>query len=872
MRALFRMLVGWRRAERELDAELRFHLEKQREANIAAGLAPDEARRQALIALGGIDKTREEYRDALGLRLLSDFVQDIRYALRQMRRSAGFTAVAAITLALGIGANTAIFSVVDAVLLRPLPIREPERVVVLHDQLPKLNLPRTGISALQFRDYSAHTDLFESTALLGDQAFNLTGGDQPQRVQGMRATASVFPLLGIQPALGRAFTTGDDTYGNQHVVLLSQALWQGMFGGARGAIGQRVQLDGQSYEVVGVLPEQIQLLYPDAQLWIPMALSPEDLGENRRWSLGYTMLARLRPQVAMGRARAEMAAHAARINSFGGFGIEVRSLLEEQVGEVREPLYTLLGGVGLVLLIACVNIANLLLARAGTRSREIGIRAAMGAGRRRIVTQLLTESLLLAVFGGALGLLLANWAIAGLVRLAPANLPHASTIRLDPGVLGFTLVVSLAAGFLFGLAPALHAVKSDLNRVLKASGRSSTEGAGRQALRRTLVISEVALALVLLVCSGLLLRSLGKLLDVNPGFDPANVLTARISLPSARYDEPAKINAFARSLLDRVAPLPGVLYSALASQPPFCPGAGDSTFAIRDYDPGPNAPQPHADLVYSSPNYFAAMRIPLLRGRLYTEAEMLAQGATAGPGAVVVIDEALARRFWRGEDAVGKALAWSTRGPWRTIVGVVGTVRRGNLAAQPEGTIYFPYYRGDMTLVVRPAGDPTSLAAALREQVRAVDPHQPVYNMKTMAERIEASVARRRFAAMLLALFAALALGLALIGLNGVIAYLAAQRTCEIGIRMALGAQRGDIVRLILREGLLMALGGVAAGLAAAFLATRLIATQLFGVRPVDAVTFVAVPVLLTSASLLAGYIPARRAAKVDPVVALRYE
>src|SRR6266566_9394632 len=496
----------------------------------------------------------------------------------------------------------------------------------------------------------------------------------------------------------------------------------------------------------------------------------------------------------------------------------------------------------------------------------------MGAARGRIVTQLLTESLLLAVLGGALGLLIAEWGCQLLIRMAPANLLCGTAIGLDPVVLLFTLTVSIVVGVLFGLAPALEASRRDLAGALKEGGRGTPEASGRQGLRRALVISEIALAIVLLICSGLLLRSFEKLLEVKPGFDPTNVLTAQLSLPRTKYTDEAKVASFSDALLARVSSLPGVLHAAMADQPPLTPGTDNSVFSIRDYHPGPKDPQPHADTIYTTPDYFAAMRIPLLQGRTYLESEMRPNRGPIGEGSVVVIDEALAKIFWGRESALGKQLGWGDKGPWATIVGVVGTVRSDDLAEESKGTIYFPYRTGGMTLVARTASDPRPFAETLREQVQATDPDQPVYDIKTMSERVQASLERRRFAAMLLAMFAALAFVLALIGLNGVVAYLVTQRTHEIGIRMALGARRGDVLRLVVSQALVMAVSGVAAGTVAAALATRLLASQLFGVHPLDAETFLVVSGLLIAAALAASYLPARRATRVDPMVALRYE
>ena len=797
--------------------------------------------------------------------------QDIRYGARLLAKSPGFTFVAVLTLALGIGANTGIFSVVKAVLLRPLPIREPGRVVVLHLQLPKVNLPRTEMSALQYRDLSARTDLFESTGALNGRSFNLTGGEQPVRVAAKRATAGTFTMFGVAPVLGRAFTPDEDTYPNHHVLLLSHSFWQRVYGGDPGVVGKKAQLDGESYEVIGVLPARLEAVYPSTEIWVPMAFRPAELTENRRWSLSHSMLARLRPGVTLAQAQAAMDAEAKRMAGFGDVGIEVRPLVDEKVGDVRQPLLVLLGAVVMVLLIACTNIANLLLARSGARAREMAIRAAVGAGRVQMLRQLLTESTLLALCGGALGLLFAVWGIDVLARFTPPSFPR-NGIGIDTGVLAFTLGVSVLAGFLSGAAPALHASRSDLAEALKEGGRTGA-GAPRYGLRRALVISEIALALVLLVCSGLLLRSLGKLLDVKPGFDPSNVLTMRMSLPWSKYPGPgtARVGVFADSLLERVKAQPGVLHAAVANQPPLVSGLDNSVFAVRGYNPGPNDPAPHADTVYATPDYFAAMGIPLLRGRTYTQAEMRTMVAIS-EGSPVVIDQALASTFWPGQDPVGKQLAWGERGPWATIIGVVATAHVSELGTASKGTIYFPTYLSELTLVVRTASSPMRSAEMVRAQVRAVDPDQPVYDVKTMGERMDASVAERRFAAMLLAVFAGLALLLALLGLHGVIAYLVAQRTHEIGIRLALGAQQADVLRLVLGQGMKLVLGGVGLGVLASLAATRVLEKMLFGVSTLDPQSFAVVGTLLLGVAMLACYLPARRAMRVDPMVALRYE
>jgi putative ABC transport system permease protein len=545
-------------------------------------------------------------------------------------------------------------------------------------------------------------------------------------------------------------------------------------------------------------------------------------------------------------------------------------LVEERLSDVRRPLYILLGAVVVVLLISCANIANLLLARASVRSREMAIRAALGAGRRRMLRQLLTESVLLGVIGGALGVMLAAWGLSALVALAPADLPRISEARLDARVLLFSLAVSLASGIIFGLMPALVASKTDLISSLKESGRSDTASRSRSRLRRVLVAAEVGLAVVLLIGAGLLLRSFAKLLDVSPGFDSHNVLTLRFSLPRAQYNDRARVTGFLNAVLERIATTPGVEHAAAAFQPPFM-GGDNTVFTIRDRQANPGDPAPHADYLYVTSDYFRAMGIPLRKGRLFEMADMRTQGPI-GDGSAVIIDEALANRFWPDRDPIGASIGWGTQGPWARIVGVVGTVHSKDLIGAPEGAVYYPYYFGDAALVVRTADDPHRLAQTIREQMLAVDSNQPVYDIKTMDERLARSLEARRFAATLLGVFAALALLLAAIGLYGVIAYLVTQRRHEIGIRLALGASRTEVLKLVLRQAVQLALVGIALGLAAAFVLTRLLASLLYGVSATDPLTFAAICAILLAVALTASYVPARRATRIDPMVALRYE
>ena len=871
------VLFRRRRLSHDIDDELHFHLDERTQENIAAGMAPQEARRAARLSLGNPAAFHEETREVWTLPFLETLWQDIRYGLRQLRRSPGFTIVAIVTLALGIGANTAIFSVVNSVLLRPLPVHDPSRVVVFRLNVPKIKLLSSTLSPPNFRAFSRDTGVFESTAAFLEGGLYLTGSGQAQRLLAMHASATFLPLLGIHPMLGRAFTTAEDAYGRGHVVLLSQGLWRSAFGASPKAIGKRIQLNDESYRIIGVLPPSLEIVYPHVQLMVPLALPPKAFSDENEGNLYLRMLARLRPGVTLKQVRATLAVEAAReIVSISpqerpvlaGFSIEAVPLTKDVTGSVGRPLYLLLGAVLLVLLIACANVASLLLARASTRSHEMAIRAAMGAGRRRVVSQLLTESVLLSLAGGVVGLLFAWWGISALVRLAPANLPHPGTIHLDSTVLAFTFLVSILAGILFGLAPALVSSKVDLTDSLKESARSSPS-LGRSRLRRGLILSEVALTFVLLVGAGLLLRSFAKLMEVNLGFDPARLLTMDItpsrpvSGPQSRWQ--GKYAAFSRDLLRRVSAIPGVVHAALANEPPFM-GPSDSNFFIHDYHFSRSGPQPQAYTVATSPGYFATMGIPLLYGRVYSAEDIQANSPVA------VVDQALADRFWPGQSALGKQIGESTNGPWYRIIGVVGTVRNHTLARERWGTLYFPAYYPGMSLVVRTASNPATLAGAIRSQIEALDPTQAVYSVKTMSQRVAESLTQQRFAAALLALFAALALVLAAVGLYSLMAYIVAQRTHEIGIRMALGADRAGMLQMVVRQGIGLVLIGLLVGAGGALALTRVMRSLLYGVTPTDPVTFLGVAFLLGLVAFAACYLPARRAMRVDPVTALKYE
>lgn len=799
--------------------------------------------------------------------------QDIRYGLRGLLKRKGFTAVTVLTLALGIAVTTATFTVVDAVLLRKLPVADPDRVVVVHNQMPKINLPRTQVSVLHYLDYARQTDAFESAAAFTTRNFNLTGVSMPERLQAGRVTASFFPTLGIHPVAGRFFNPEEDRLGNERVVVLSTALWKRLYSSNSSALTNSIQLNGDYYQIVGVAPEAIQEIYPNVELWVPMAFTPRELSPERRGSLTHTMLARLQSGVTIERAQAIMSGVAKDISATDPeiFNIEVRSLADEYVSDVRRPLFVLLFAVVAVLLISCANVANLLLARATVRGHEIALRAALGAARGRIVRQLLTESLLIASIGGVLGTLLAIWGTRALLALAPTSLPRLSAVQVDLRILLLSFGASLVCGVIFGLVPALAASKTDLVSSLKESERTDSAGGTRQWLRRTFVVAEVAIALVLLVSGGLLIRSFGKLLDVKPGFDPHNVLTLRMSLPSAQYDKATKVAAFYDDVLARVSALPGVLHAGAAYQTPFTPGADNSVFSIRGRQANAGDPPPHADYAFVSSDYFRTIGLPIIKGRGFQPSDMRA-GNYFAPNSVAIIDEELAKRYWPNGDALGGGISWGTDGPWATIVGICATAHLHDLTEQSKGTFYLPAYVGLSTLVVRTSGDPRALTSAIREQVLAVDPNQPVYDVRTMEERIAFTLETRRFAVVLLGIFGALALLLAAIGLYGVLAFAVSQRTREIGIHMALGARARDVLIMVIKQGMSLVLVGIIFGVAGAYAVTRTIQSLLFEVGTTDPLTFVAVLVLLAVVGFVASYVPARRATKVDPLEALRYE
>jgi predicted permease len=858
--------------EKKLETELRFHLEQQIADYVAAGMTPDEARRRAQLEFGGLDQMKEACRDVGGARFLEASIQDLRFGLRQLGRNPGFTIVAVLTLALGIGANTAIFGVVDAVLLRPLPYKDPSRLVWATERFA-FNHGSAGVISPDFAGWQEHNQVFEEIgASSGGGGANLTGDGQAARVSIGNATVSFFPMLGVRPIIGRLFVPQEGTLGREHVALLSEALWRNQFGSDSRVLGRTIQLDGEAYTVVGVMPASLR---PAADLWTPFAMNESRFSpRSPNWAI-LTVVARLKAGVGIPQAQSDLEVVTHQMDKeyppqAAGFraqeSVEVIPLHQFLVHNVRSLLLILQGATALVLLIACVNVANLLLSRSVVRSREMAVRVSLGARRARLIRQSLTEALLVAVAGTGLGGVVGFWATAILKQVVPPTL--SVDIHLDLRILGFSAVTAALAVLVFGLGPAVIASRTDISESLKEGSLRIRAGRRSHRLRSLLTTAEVALSLVLLVGAGLLARSLLRLSDAPLGFDPHGLLIGTVQRPLT-ISNPAEYAAFFQAALERVQKLPAVKDAALISQYPLGPPHNGS-LRLNVQGAEQVTPAQGFRVTDISPDYFRAMRIQLLKGRVFGAAD----SAAAQP--VVIVNDVLARTLFSDRNPVGQRVSFiPTPTTWMEVVGVVSAVRGDSLEEEPGAEIFLPYLQQpsfSMTFVLRTETDPHTLAGAVRNVIQQMDKNQPVMDVATMDDVIATSIAPRRFNAMLLGVFALLALILAAVGIYGVVAYSCSQRTHEFGIRMALGAERRQVLWMVLAASARTALAGAAIGLVAAVGLTRLMSSMLYGISAHDPLTLAAVTFLLFLVALVGAYVPARRATRVDPSEALRYE
>jgi predicted permease len=846
------------------------------EAKIGEGLKPQEARRAALIELGGVEQVKERVREARMGYFLETMWQDLRYGLRVLVKSPVFTAVAALSLALGIGANTAIFSVVNGLLLRPLPYPDSERVMHVWHTPPQESFPgmkRFSVSPANYLDWKSQNDIFEQMAVYQYAGFSLSTGDDPVAVTGAAVSSEFFSVLRSNAGQGRTFLPEEEQPGRDQAVVISNGLWQRAFGANPGLIGQTLTLNSRSFTVVGIMPTGFE--FPqEAELWVPLAW--DDSERQTRSIHDYIVIARLKQDVSLAQAQAEMSTISSRLEqqypeADKGWGAVVIPLQEDLVGDIRPALLVLFSAVGFVLLIACANVANLMLARGANRQKEIAIRIALGAGRARIVRQLLSESVLLATAGGLLGLLLAGWGSGLLIRLSADSLPNPGEICIDKWALGFTLVVSFGAGIVAGIAPALQFTKTEMSEALK-QGTGRTGGSSvKQRTRKALVICEVALSLILLIGAGLMIRSFWKLQHVDPGINISNTLTMSVGLSPTKYSDAQRQAAFFDRVLEQISALPGVVSAGATTTLPLAGQGSMQPFTIEGRPESAVAEQPMAATRYISPGYFGTMGIPLRQGRFFNDQDR----ENVAP--VIIISEAMAHQLWPGQDPIGRRLTPSfhlKQGP-REIVGVVGDVKGQGLDVDLAATMYMTYKQAPrpyMTIVARTSSDPQNFIHAISKAIYSVDKEQAVMSVRTMEQVLAASVSGRRFNMTLLIAFAMLALVLAAVGVYGVMNYAVTLRRRELGIRMALGAQAADVLRLVLVQGLALTLIGIGAGLVGAYGLTHLMANLLYGVTATDFLTFVTVSGVLMAVGILASYLPARRATKVDPMIALRQE
>jgi putative ABC transport system permease protein len=815
--------------------------------------------------------------------------QDLQYGFRMLFKSPGFTIVAALTLAIGIGATCCIFSIINTVLLHPLPYNNPDRIVTVTNTFMQSGLKQIDLSVPEFIDLRDHSRLIEHIAITDPISVNLTGADQPERIQSMGISPSYFLLLGVNPLKGRAFIPEDEQPGITEIAVISYGLWQRRFGSDADIVGKKLRLDYDSYTIVGVMPRGFRHPNPqgnsDVEVWFPAGFRADPFPEPSRKDHRFSVLARLKPGVTLKQAQADIESIATGLRTAypdlysgdTGWSIVLTPLQEQIVGKMRPALLMLLGAVWLVLLISCSNIANLLLARATVRQKEVAIRTAMGATRARIIRQLLTESVLLALFSGVLGLLLALWSTNVVKRIGPVILPRADEIQIDKTVLGFALVVSLFTGLIFGLAPAYYSSKINLNEMLKEGGRAAGTGVRGNRVRSLLVVAEFAMALVLVISAGLLIKSFWRIQSVNPGFATRDVLTLGITLPypnnpeTGKYFESYQRSMFYRKLLQRVEVLPGIESAGMISRVPLSGLKGSQEFIIEGRENGEAVANAAAESQRISPSYFRTMSIPLLKGRDFTE-----QDDIKSPG-VAIINMTMARQLWPNEDPLGHRikLAGVPDARWLSIIGVASDVKTYGLDVDTPNEVYMSYLqRGPLTatLVVRTFSDPLSISNALQREVREVDADQPTYNVKMMDEIMSVAVGQKHFSMFLLGAFALIAIVLAAVGIYAVMSYTVTQRTHEMGIRMALGAQPRHIVRLVMTQGMKVVLIGIAAGLVISFVFTRAMSSLLFEISSTDMATFTTIPLLLIAIALTAMYLPSLRATKVDPMTALRHE
>jgi putative ABC transport system permease protein len=870
--AWFEATLRRSRMEREMDEELRFHLEARVEDLVRSGIAREEASRRAQMEFGGVERAKEECRDARGVNFVEGLAQDLRYGTRMLGKSPGFACVAVLTLALGVGANTAIFSVVDAMLLRPLPFPEPTRLVRLWECHASRGYFRNVVNPRNFLDWRDNTRSFEGMAALLGGMTNLVVQGEPIAVPGLQVSPEFFSLLGVAPVMGRTFSAEEGVAGRDQVVVLSHELWQRQFGSDTGIVGKQIIVEGLPYTVVGVMPRGFSFPKTKAEVWTPLALARTKDAEGGRY---LAVVARLKSGVTLEKARQDMQRAAeinarARPNFDEGWSAEVTPMLEDATEDVRRPLWVLLASVGFLLLIACANVANLLLMRGAGRMREMAVRATLGAGRWRMLRQLLIESLLLSFAGMAAGLIFAQVGLHSLLALIPqgAPLPRSEPVAIDERVLLFTFTTSLLTAMLFGVVPAVRLSRVDLQNALKQGLLQGGVG-GHQILRRSFVVAEVALALLLSVGAGLMLRSFGRLVAVDPGFDPEHVVTMQISLAPSKYQDDLKRSQYVEHILTEVRNVPGVRAAGSIHFLPLTERISGSCFEPAG-GPAPTAKSPVSEFLIVSPGYFETMGIPRIKGRDFEERDNF----TAQP--VAIVNHAFVEHYFPGQDVLGKQLqvCWSFDKPVE-IVGVVADARQGELQRAPTATIFLANSQAPMyfaSVVVRASGDPRQIARGAEEAVHRVDPGQAVSDVRTMESVFSDSVSSPRFQAVLLLVFAGLAVALAVIGVYGVVSYTVSERTNEIGIRMAMGAGGRDIARLVLHEALTLAILALAIGLAASLALSRVLRTLLFEVTPTDPVTLGLVCGVILAVSALAAVLPARKATRVDPMAALRYE